>query len=365
MKWRLEFNNNYKGNCVIGEMIVGITGTLGAGKGTIAEYLKKEGFKHYSVREFLTEELGKMGLEANRENLVLIANRLREQNSPSYIVEKLYDRANLEGTNCVIESLRAPGEIAALRKKGKFILFAIDADVKLRYSRIIVRRSVTDNISFDEFVKNEKEEMISNNPNEQNISKCMELADFIFNNNSTIDNLHKEVGHKLKEISREKTINHQRPNWDEYFMGIVEQVGSRGTCDRGRSGCLIARNKQILVTGYVGSPLGIPHCDDVGHQMKKTIHEDHTESWHCVRTAHAEQNAICQAAKLGISVDGGTLYCKMTPCSACAKMIINAGIKKIICEKGYHRGKESEELFERAGIEFFVINQEIEDYPNQ
>ncbi|OGY42165.1 MAG: cell division protein DedD [Candidatus Buchananbacteria bacterium RBG_13_36_9] len=156
-----------------------------------------------------------------------------------------------------------------------------------------------------------------------------------------------------------------RPDWDKYFMDIAKTVAERATCDRGRSGCVIARDKQILVTGYVGSPKGLPHCDEVGHQMKAMIHEDGKQTQHCVRTTHAEQNAIVQAAKLGVAIDGATLYCKMTPCSTCAKMIINAGIKRVVCEKKYHAGAESEELFKCAQIELVFFDDNIEKYDKQ
>lgn len=159
--------------------------------------------------------------------------------------------------------------------------------------------------------------------------------------------------------------NKSRPTWDEYFMEIASVVAKRATCDRGRSGCVIARNKQILVTGYVGAPVGLPHCDEVGHQIKTITNEDGTVSKHCVRTTHAEQNAICQAAKIGVSINGATLYCKMTPCSTCAKMIINAGIKSVVCQKRYHAGKETEEMFKMAGVKLEIINDEIEHYENQ
>jgi len=159
--------------------------------------------------------------------------------------------------------------------------------------------------------------------------------------------------------------NYTRPSWDEYFMEVVRAVAKRATCDRGRSGCVIARDKQILVTGYVGSPKGMPHCDEVGHQMKTMVHEDGRQSQHCVRTAHAEQNAIVQAAKLGVGIDDGTVYCKMTPCSTCAKMIVNAGIARVVCEKRYHAGSESEEIFRQVGIELDYFDDEIEHYDKQ
>ncbi len=159
---------------------------------------------------------------------------------------------------------------------------------------------------------------------------------------------------------------YKRPTWDEYFMEVSRTIAKRATCDRGRSGCVIARDKQILVTGYVGSPVGFPHCDEIGHQLKKTVHEDGTITQHCVRTVHAEQNAICQAARLGISIQGGTLYCKMTPCRTCAMLLINCGIVRVVCERRYHAGAESEEMFQQAGIQLeYVYPDEVESYNNQ
>lgn len=148
-------------------------------------------------------------------------------------------------------------------------------------------------------------------------------------------------------------------------MELARAAAKRATCDRGRSGCVIERNHQILVTGYVGSPKRLPHCDDVGHQMKTLTNEDGSQSQHCVRTAHAEQNAIVQAAKLGVAINGGVLYCKMTPCSTCAKMIINAGIVRVVCEKQYHAGKESENLFREANIKLDYTEGGIEPYKDQ
>jgi len=156
--------------------------------------------------------------------------------------------------------------------------------------------------------------------------------------------------------------NYVRPSWDEYFMEIAHTVSKRATCNRGRSGCVIVKEKQILVSGYVGSPNGLPHCDDVGHQMKKMLHEDGSISEHCVRTVHAEQNAICQAAKRGIALEGSTLYCRMTPCRVCAMLIINCGIKRVVCEKKYHAGGESEEMFAKAGVELVFFSEEVLRY---
>ncbi|HNX86416.1 MAG TPA: cytidine/deoxycytidylate deaminase family protein [Bacteroidales bacterium] len=162
----------------------------------------------------------------------------------------------------------------------------------------------------------------------------------------------------------EKSEN-KRPSWDEYFMEIAATVSKRATCDRGKSGCVIVRDKQILVTGYVGSPRGLPHCDEVGHLMKKVLHEDDRITQHCMRTVHAEQNAICQAARLGIPLEGATLYCRMTPCRTCAMLIINCGIIRVVCEKKYHDATESEAMFRQAGIGLEYVSQDIQEYDHQ
>jgi len=165
-----------------------------------------------------------------------------------------------------------------------------------------------------------------------------------------------------RQMDKEKYI---RPSWDEYFMEVAHTVSKRATCDRGRSGCVIARDRQILVTGYVGSPRGLPHCDEVGHLMKKMLHEDERVTQHCVRTVHAEQNAICQAARLGIPLDKATLYCRMTPCRTCAMLIINCGIERVVCERKYHDATESEEMFRQAGVSLEYVHDEIQQYEKQ
>lgn len=145
-------------------------------------------------------------------------------------------------------------------------------------------------------------------------------------------------------------------------MEICDTVAKRATCDRGRSGCVIAKDNRILVTGYVGSPAGLPHCDEVGHQMKKMIHEDGSVTQHCVRTVHAEQNAICQAAKNGISIEGATLYCRMTPCRTCAMLIINCGIRRVVCQRKYHDSADSLSMFAQAGVEIVHLVDEVQQY---
>jgi dCMP deaminase len=131
-----------------------------------------------------------------------------------------------------------------------------------------------------------------------------------------------------------------RASWDEYFMAIGREVATRSTCDRKHVGAVIVRDKMILATGYNGSIRGLSHCDDDGHMM---------EDGHCVRTVHAEANAIVQAARNGMRVDGGDIYVTASPCFGCFKLIANAGLKRIVFGE-FYRDERIFKLSELLGI---------------
>ncbi len=197
------------------------------------------------------------------------------------------------------------------------------SDRKIRYDRIYLRGSETDHIDFDTFVANEEREMTATDPNKQNLGACIKEADFVFMNDGTIPQLHQQVEKVLTQL-------HVRPSWDDYFLNLADTVSERATCNRGRSGCVIVKDKQILVTGYVGSPKGLPHCDDVGHLFRKVIHEDGSVTQHCV-----------------------------------AMLIINCGIVRVVCERRYHDGAETEEMFKQVGIKLEYKYDEVQQYEGQ
>lgn len=121
-----------------------------------------------------------------------------------------------------------------------------------------------------------------------------------------------------------KNSKHKRLSWDEYFLAMINCVGARATCDKGGSGCVITKDNRIVSTGYTGSMSGLPHCNDEGHHMKSN---------ECLRTIHAEQNALTQALKFGISLSDATMYCEVTPCKTCQRMATSLGIKRIVVQK--------------------------------
>jgi dCMP deaminase len=182
-----------------------------------------------------------------------------------------------------------------------------------------------------------------------------------------------------------------RPDWDTYFINLLDNLGDRCTCNRGKCACIFTLDNRILSTGYAGAPSGLQHCLDVGDQLEErvkilnidfqgqTLNKDYIKyDWNnitkryeskkkinCCRTSHSEANAICHAAKHGVSLNNSTLYVTMTPCADCCKLLISVGVKRIVCKKKYHAGAESEALFKEVGIEVKFMSEEIEQYTNQ
>ena len=143
--------------------------------------------------------------------------------------------------------------------------------------------------------------------------------------------------------------------WDIYFMGIAQVVSTRATCDRCRVGAVIVRDKAILSTGYNGSIRGLEHCDDEGHLM---------DDGHCIRTVHAEANAIVQAARNGVRIDCSSIYVTASPCFSCFKLIANAGIEEVFYGH-FYRDERTFEFANKAGIELIHVYKEEEENAKQ
>lgn len=144
-----------------------------------------------------------------------------------------------------------------------------------------------------------------------------------------------------ERVERELTVTPARPSWDGYFIKMTHAVAERATCDRKHVGCVLVFQKRIIATGYNGSVPGLPHCDDVGHDMV---------NGHCVRTVHAEVNAIAQASRAGIRTDGATAYVNTYPCWPCFKILALAGIERIVYDDNYRNDERVQEAAREAFI---------------
>jgi dCMP deaminase len=142
-------------------------------------------------------------------------------------------------------------------------------------------------------------------------------------------------------------MDDKRIEWHEYFMMIAEQVATRSTCDRKHIGAVIVRDRTILSTGYNGSLRGAAHCDDVGHDI---------DNGHCVRTVHAEANAIAQAAKIGVAINDSELYVTASPCLACFKLVVNCGIK-VIYYKEFYKDERITSYAKEIGVTLIFMGE--------
>lgn len=181
-------------------IIIGGTGTLRAGKGELVEYLRRKGFAHYSVSEFITEEVIRRGLLVNRDTMRNVANDLRANFGAAHIIEVLYVRALEAGEEAIIiESLRSLGEVQRIKEFGGIII-GVDADPLIRFHRALACGSVKDNVTYEEFCAQERAEINEGDPFKQNLSGCLRAADFVLTNNGTLEEFKLQFEAVMKEV---------------------------------------------------------------------------------------------------------------------------------------------------------------------
>jgi len=325
-------------------MIIGITGFLASGKGAVSEILKQKGFIVYSCSDAIREECRKGNIEITRDNLQRIGNELRQKFGPNILAKRLVDIIILQGldNNYVVESIRTQKEIEELKKLPNFNLVSVEADIKIRYERAKERLKEKEHVSsLEKFQASEKKELTSTDPNSQNLEKCKQLAEYRINNDGPLEALSSQLEELLLKI---QIKNRLKPNWDEYFLKIAEKVGERENCLCVRFGAVIVKDNVIKSTGYVGASKGTRDCFEKGYCLRRKLDVPSGTQYELCVSVHAEQNAIINAARDGVSIIGGTLYIvgKRTyqgliksidsfPCFICKKMIINSGIKRVVC----------------------------------
>lgn len=182
-------------------MILGITGTNGAGKGTVVDYLKTKGFSHYSASGFIAEEVERRGMPMNRTSMQDVGNDLRKTHYPSYIVETLYARAKEKGGDAIVESVREIAGAVFLKEHGAFLV-AVDADRHVRYERAVLRGSSKDHVTYEQFCEQEDREMDKAEAFDMNIKNVMTMADARLENDGTLEELHMKIDGMLDALRK-------------------------------------------------------------------------------------------------------------------------------------------------------------------
>ena len=333
-------------------MIIGLTGTNGAGKTVTANHLQAKGFDFCSLSDEIREELERLDRPATRENLIEMGNRLRAEFGSAVLAERV--KAKLRPDHhYVVDSIRNPSEVESLRRGGDFHLLHLDAPADVRYERVRQRGGDRLPKSQQQFIEQERREVESDDPSHQQLRACYELADETVINDSGLDDLKA----KVDSVAKRWLMEAKRPDWDEYFMQIARIVALRSNCMKRKVAAVIVKDKRIISTGYNGTPRGVKNCNEGGCGRCNSLADSGTQLEECL-CSHAEENSIVQAAYHGISVKDASLYSTFSPCLICTKMIINAGISEVIYSLEYPLGEIAQGLLNEAGVRLRKITLE-------
>lgn len=333
-------------------MIIGLTGTNGAGKTVTADHLQTKGFHFHSLSDEIRAELARRSLEPNRENLIQTGNELRKEHGPAVLAERVKKRLRPD-RNYVIDSIRNPYEVDALRAGGGFRLLHLDAPRPLRFERVVERGGPRTPASFEEFVEQEDRETNSADPTHQQLRSTWEKADHIIQNDGPIEALKASIDQVVSGWLMEA----DRPDWDEYFMQIAKIVSLRSNCMKRKVAAVIVKDKRIISTGYNGTPRGVKNCNEGGCPRCNSFADSGASLGECL-CSHAEENSIVQAAYHGISVKDATIYSTFSPCLICTKMIINAGVREVVYNLEYPLIDTARSLLQEAGVLVRHVNVE-------
>ncbi len=325
-------------------MIIGLTGRNASGKGEAADFLCSRGFSYYSLSDVVREEASQAGLEITRENLIAAGKRLRAKHGTGFLAEEVLRRLQ-PGRNSVVDSFRHPDEVKVFRTRRDFSLLAIRAAAKTRFQRIKQRARENDPQTMEEFLALEEKEAFGEEVAGQSLNATEALADFLVENDSTLEDLYKS----LSVITQRILSAVSRPSWDEYFMKIAQVAALRSNCVKRKVAAVIVRDKRVISTGYNGTPRGTKNCYEGGCPRCNSLADSGTRLEECL-CSHGEENAITQAAYHGVSVKDAMLYTTFAPCLMCTKMIINAGIREVVYNQDYPLNESSFALLQEAGI---------------
>jgi dCMP deaminase len=325
-------------------MILGVSGLNASGKGEVVAYLTERSFYAHSLSDVIRAELKARGLGETRERMIDVGRELRAREGLGALAQRLISQLHAD-RNYVIDSIRHPAEVAALRAAGqRFRLLWVEAEEERRFERMRARARSGDPATIEELRRLEGRELGSADPSAQQLLAVRELADETLRNDATLAELHEQLGRLLRA-----NANFERPDWDTYFMNIGRVVATRSNCVKRKVAALITVDRRIIATGYNGTPRGVTNCNEGGCPRCNAFGRAGADLGECL-CSHAEENAITQSAYHGVSVRGGAIYSTFCPCLTCTKMIINAGIAEVVFSAEYPLGEISLRLLREAGV---------------
>ena len=325
-------------------MLIGLRGKNGSGKGEVAKFLSARGFEYKSLSDVVRRELKRRKKPITRKNLIQAGNQLRQNHGAGVLASRLLDDLDID-RHYVIDSIRHPEEVRALKSRKGFVLFEVTAPAKIRFERIKSRARENDPKTLQAFQQLERVEGKSKIGSDQQLNQTLHMADFTVSNAGTLDELHDAIAKLVMKAAKKK----ERPGWDDYFMGIARVVALRSNCVKRKVAAVIVKDRRIISTGYNGTPRGVKNCNEGGCPRCNSFSTSGTKLEECL-CSHGEENAIVQAAYHGVNISGSTLYTTFSPCLMCTKMIINSGIGEVVYNVQYPLGGTALHLLKEAGI---------------
>jgi dCMP deaminase len=330
-------------------IIIGLTGRNASGKTTAGQVLATRGFHYLSLSDVIREEANKRGLADVRENLIALGNELRERHGPGALAELTVGRMQSD-RNYAVDSIRHPAEVAVLKRAGSFSLFHIFAPLEARFERALARDRDGDARTLQDFIRQEEREFASSNAAAQQLLETERLANRVIENSGTLEAFSTQLAAALRELE----VSFSRPSWDQYFMDIARQVAARSNCMKRQVAAVIVSDRRIISTGYNGTPRGVKNCNEGGCPRCNSFSESGRNLEECL-CSHGEENAIVQASYHGIAIRDATLYTTYSPCLLCSKMIINAGIRRVVYNEAYPLNDTATRMLKEAGVELVKL----------
>ena len=327
-----------------GSVRLGVAGLNGAGKTEVVHFFERRSFHAVSLSDVIREDLARDEIDPTREHMIERGRVLRERYGPGVLADRVVPRLPAD-RHQVVDSIRHPAEVEALRAGGAFALLWIDAPARVRYERVASRGRAGDLVSFEQFQELEARELSSDESSGQQLLAVGELADEIVPNRGDLA----ELEAQLKQLLQRRLSFRDRPTWDEYFMSIARVVATRSNCIKRMVGALIVKDRRIISTGYNGTPRGVRNCNEGGCPRCAGGAEAGTDLAECL-CSHAEENAITQSAYHGVNVREAAIYTTLCPCLICTKMIINAGIREVLYAAPFPHEDAALVLFREAGV---------------